>query len=321
MTKTIIRRLLILIPQMLILTVGIFILAQFMPGDVLAGLAEDPTIDPQVLHEIRLNMGLYDPWYVQYFRWIGGLAQGDWGRSWANAMPTLDIIAQRAGNSVRLGITTFVFTYLIAVPGGVIAGKNRDKFVDKFIVSITFLTIAMPTVIMALINLFVFSVGLGWFPMAGSVNPTAVPGTFYHLMSSLRHMFLPALTGAFLNVFGIINILRNEVIDNENADYVTTARAKGVPSQAIYRNHVARNASLPIVATVGLAFAGMITGSIFIEQVFSFPGLGQLFISSITLRDFPVVNALVVIFAFLLVGASLFSDILITVVDPRIRIK
>lgn len=321
MYKTIIRRFLILIPQLIILTLGIFWLSQFMPGDVLAGFAEDPTISAEVLAEQRERLGLNDPWYVRYVRWVSGLLQGDLGRSWVHARLATDVIAERAANTFRLGVLSLLLTYLIAIPAGIFSGKYREQFADKAIILYTFFAIAMPIVVLGLINLFFFGVRLRWFPLANSVDPTITSGTFAYYMSQLRHVFLPALTIALLSTATIINLLRSEIIDNENSDFVLTARSKGLPSRVVYNKHIFKNASLPIVAGLGLALSGILGGSILIERLFSFPGMGQLFFQSILVRDWPIINALVLVYAVLVVFGTLLSDIFITILDPRVRIR
>jgi len=309
-----------MVPQLVALSIVVFLLAQAMPGDALTGLI-DPDISPEDVANIRAQLGLDRPWPVQYAQWVRGLVRGDFGRSWHYARPVVEVIGDRLPNTIRLSFVSVVFTYLLAVPLGLTAGRYRETVADRIIVSYTFFAMAMPTIIFALLNIFIFGFRLRWFPVVGSVAVGLEAGTFAFWLSRLHHLILPALTGALLGTVGIINILRSEIIDNESADYVTTARSKGVPGRRIYTRHILRNACLPLASGFGFAITGLISGSVFIERVFGFPGMGNLFITSITARDFPMANALIMIYGFMGVMGALLSDIFITIADPRIRIK
>jgi len=301
-----------------------FILAWNMPGDALTGMGEDPTIDQEVLAQRREDMGLNDPWYQQYGRWIGNIIlRGDFGRSVQHgATPVVTIIGQRLINTFWLALLTLFLIYVIAVPLGIVAGRYNDKLPDKAIGGYTYFAMALPTVVFALINLLIFGFRLQWFPIRGSVSIEAhAAGGLTYIIDRLYHMILPALTGAILGTFGIIQYLRGGIVNLKSSDYVMTARSKGVPESKIYTRHILRNALIPIASNAGLALVGLFAGAIFIEQLFSFPGMGRLFLDSIQTRDFTVVNALVMLFAFLTAMGVLISDIILAAIDPRIRIK
>jgi len=320
MWKTIVRRMLIMIPQLLALSLVIFLIAQLMPGDALTGMM-DPEFTGQDIEAMREALGLNRPWPVRYVEWIRGMLTGDFGRSYVFHRPVIDLIGERAPNTFRLALTTTVFFYLIGIPLGVIAGRYRDRWPDKVVVFYTFFAIAMPVIIFAILNLWIFAWRLGWFPMMGSVDARITVGTLQFHLSRLHHLILPALTGALLGTAGIINILRDRIVDTENADFITTARSKGVPKRVLYNRHVFKNSALPIVSGFGFALAGLLGGSVFIEQIFGFPGMGSLFVTSIVSRDFPTANALIMIYGVLLILGTLLSDIFMMMLDPRIRIK
>jgi len=320
MWKTIVRRLLILIPQLFVLSLVIFILAQIMPGDALTGFV-DPNVSGEDLERLREQLGLNRPMHEQYISWISGVLVGDFGRSWHHARPVIDVIGERAANTFRLALVTTFFAYLLAVPLGLIAGRFKETVIDKAIILYTYFAMSIPTIILALIFMFIFGFNLRWFPIAGSVDVTAVPGSFSYFISRVYHLILPGFTGALLSTTFLINQLRSEIIDNENSDYVTTARSKGVPKRKIYTRHIFKNSSLPVISSLGMAVAFFLTGSIFIELLFSYPGMGNLFFTAINQRDFPVTNALIILYATLLVSGTLISDILMSVIDPRVRIK
>lgn len=320
MWKTILRRVLILIPQVFILSLLVFILASFMPGDALTGKI-DPNTSPERLEELRQKWGYYDAWYVKYGRWLGDALQGDLGDSTAYKMPVLKLIGDRAGNTFWLSLITLVITYVIGIFCGITSGRYHGKAVDKAISFYTFLALAMPSVVLGLINIFVFSFKLDIFPMGGTVDVKYTAGTFAYFWDRIYHMLLPALTGGVLYTVGTIQILRSEIIDYKNSDFVVTARSKGVPEKTIYNRHILRNALLPTASSLGYDITYLLGGSIFIENVFSYPGMGKLFIESILRRDYAVVNALIILFAVLTVLGTLLSDIIMSIVDPRIRIK
>lgn len=321
MWKTVVRRLLILIPQLILLSLLIFILADYMPGDALTGMI-DPSNSPARIEELRQMHGYYDPWYVKYTRWISGILRGDFGRSSYHRQPVVRIIGQRMGNTVWLGVLTVFFTYCIAVPLGVLAGRYHDKIPDRCITYYSFFAMAMPSFIAALFMIAYFSFHLGWFPWGGSVTAEAyAAGGIRFVLSRLHHVFLPSMTGALVGTSFIIQYLRSEIVDFEGSDFVTTARSKGVPQKQIYSRHIFRNALIPVASFAGFSITGVITGSIILENVFSYPGMGFLFIQSIQLRDYSVANTLILFYAVLTVLGGLLSDIILRAVDPRLRIK
>jgi len=304
-----------------------------MPGDALRGLIT-PDMSPAILEELRERHGLNNPWYIQYFDWMRGMiVDRDFGASIVHHTPVFDMIGFRMLNTIRLSALTTLLTYLIALPLGIIAGRKHGKFIDKSIMFYTFVALAMPTVILALIFLVLFGFGrdiqigsfiinFGVFPVLGSVDPLAyAAGGLTSFFSRIHHLILPAITGALLSTITLIYFLRSEIIDAETSDYVTTARAKGVPEKKIYTGHIFRNACLPIAGGFAGIVTGLFGGSIFIETVFTYPGMGQLFIESLSIRDFPVLNILIMFFGIMSVITGLLSDIIITIVDPRIRIK
>lgn len=319
MWKTIVRRVLIMIPQLFILSLLIFILAKQMPGDPFTGLIT-PETDPNVIEELRIKAGYYDPWYVQYYNWVVNAAQGDFGQSYTFKKPVADIIGDRAMNTFLLALFSVILVYLIAIPLGVIAGRYNDTFIDKSIVLYSFISFAIPAFVLYLIFVYVFGYRLMWFPTNGTVDVGLDPGTAQYYWNKFYHLILPAVSYAILGTTGIIQYLRTEIIDAKLMDYVKTARSKGIPMKKVYSRHIFRNSLLPIAAFFGFTITGLLGGSIFIETVFAYPGMGKLFIESISSRDYSVITALVMLYGFLALLGSLLSDIILSIVDPRIRI-
>ncbi|MFD1451179.1 MULTISPECIES: oligopeptide ABC transporter permease [Oceanobacillus] len=320
MWKFIVRRLLITIPQIIILSIIVFILAQMMPGDALSGLI-DPSIDPAAVEQQRERLGLNNPWYIQYVDWVGGILQGDFGQSFRFKMPVTELIGQRMVNTVLLSIVTLIFTYLIALPLGLISGRFNDTLLDQAITGYTYIGFATPLFIFSLFMLWIFGYNLGWFPTSGSVAPGTEPGTIAYWLSKVYHALLPGISIALIQVVSTVQYLRSEIIDTKQKDFIITARAKGAGEQRVYNKHIFRNSLLPIAAFFGWEITTLITGTVFVEKIFSYPGMGLLFLESITQRDFSVANSLVLLFGTAQIMGALLSDIILSIVDPRIRIK
>lgn len=319
MWKTIIRRILLMIPQIIMLSILVFIMAKLMPGDPFSGLI-DPTMSPATIEELRIKLGLYDPWYIQYGRWVYNLFHGDLGISYIYKLKVTTLIGQRAYNTLLLSIVSVLLSYSISIPLGILAGRYQDSRLDKSIIVYNYISYAIPTFVLSLLMLWLFGYQFQLFPTSGSVDLGLVPGTFSYYINRLYHLILPAITYALLSTTGTIQYLRNEIIDAKGMDYVKTARSKGVPEKVVYTRHIFRNSLLPIAAFFGYTITGLLGGTVFIETIFGYPGMGRLFIESIGGRDYSVITALVLLYGILTLFGTLLSDIILSIVDPRIRI-
>ncbi len=319
MWKTVVRRFLVMIPQIIILSMIVFALAHFMPGDALTGKL-DPNIDPAQLEALRDAAGWNDPLHEQYFRWVGNVFQGDFGRSYAQQVPVTTLIGSRAANSIRLGLVSTFFTYIIALPFGLFAGRYNNTWFDRVVMVYNYVSFAIPTFVLALIMVFIFGYRLGWFPTRGSVNVSLATGSAAYYWDMFYRLLLPGFVGGVLGTASTTQTLRNEVIDAKTQDYVRTARSKGVPEGKIYTKHIFRNAFLPIASSIGFIFSRLLNGSVFIERIFAFNGMGDLFITSIGGRDSAVIITLVLLYGVIAIFGSLVSDIVLSIADPRIRI-
>lgn len=320
MWKTILRRVLLMLPQIFILSVLAFLIAKMMPGDPFTGLIT-PETDPNTIEALRVKSGFYDPLPVQYWNWISKAFRGDFGQSYTYKYEVTKLIGERIGNTVWLSLLTLILTYLIALPLGMIAGRYQNSWADKAIVVYTFITYSIPVFVFALVLLWLFGYTLGWFPTRGSVDSDVVSGTLSYYLNKFHHLILPAFTMAILSTTGTIQYLRTGVIDAKSQDYVRTARAKGVPENVVFNRHIFRNSILPIAAFLGYEFTGLIGGSVFIENIFSYPGMGNLFVTSITGRDYSVILALLLLFGTATLLGTLLSDIIMSIVDPRVRVQ
>lgn len=309
-----------MIPQIILLSVFVFILAKMMPGDALSG-AIDPNTSHETLENIRESLGWNDPWYEQYTRWVGGVFQGDFGQSFNYKMPVTEIIGERVINTFWLSLVTLILIYAISIPLGIISGRYNDTPIDQAITGYTYLGFATPLFIFALVMLWIFGYHFGWFPTGGSVAPGSVPGTLDYVISKFKHLLLPSISLALIGTVGTVQYLRNEIIETKQHDFIITARAKGASESRVYNRHIFRNSLLPVASFFGYEIVGLIGGTIFIEMIFSYPGMGQLFLESIMMKDYSVVTALVLLYGVATIIGTLLSDITLSIVDPRIRIK
>ncbi|WGN90206.1 oligopeptide ABC transporter permease [Ligilactobacillus faecis] len=318
MIKTTLRRLVLMIPQIIILSLIVFWLAKLMPGDPFTGLITPETSAKQIEY-LRQKAGFYDPWYVQYWHWIVRLFHGDLGLSYQFKIPVTRLLAQRISNTLWLSLLTMILSYLFALPLGVIAGRYENTSRDKLIQLYSFITYAIPAFIFYLLGIYIFGYKLKWFPTSGSVS-VDVNGGLAYFFSRIDHMLLPAILMALISTTAVVQYLRSEIIDNSKQDYVKTALAKGVPESVVFRKHIFRNSLLPIAAFLGYSITGLLGGSIFVETIFGYPGMGLLFMDSITGRDYSVITVLVLLYGILTLIGSLLSDIILSLVDPRVRI-
>lgn len=320
MWKTILKRFLIMIPQLLLLTLLVFMLAKMMPGDPFTGLI-NPNSDPAEIARLKQEMGLNDAPWVQYVRWLGNLLHGDLGQSYIQKTSVISLIGDRALNTFWLSLFTVVLTYAIAIPLGILAGRHQDQWQDQAVQVFNYVTFAVPAFVFYILGLWLFGFVLGWFPVTGSVSPDVDPGSISYVLDRMYHMILPAALSALITTTATVQYLRTGIVDNKVEDYVRTARAKGVPENVVFNKHILRNSILPIAAFFGNTITALLSGSMIIETVFSYPGMGKLFLDSIAQRDFTVLTALILIFGTLTLVGNLLSDIIMGIVDPRIRIQ
>lgn len=320
MWKVILKRLLVMIPQLFILSILVFGLAKLMPGDPFSGLAENPKISQEQIEAIRQAKGFYKPWYEQYYMWLSDFVKGDFGLSYVTGKTVNTMVGERIWNTLNLSLLTAILTYAIAIPLGMYAGRYHNSKGDRAINLYTFIALSIPNFVLYLVMIVFFGFILGLFPTTGSVDLGLQPGTFDYYLNKLHHLILPATTMALLGTVGTIQYLRNEVIESKQSDYVKTARSKGVPVKKVYSGHIFRNSILPIAAFFGFTITGLFAGGIFVETIFGYPGMGELFYKSVMERDYSVVTTLMLFSGVLTLVGSALSDIIMAIVDPRIKL-
>ncbi|NBK46331.1 oligopeptide ABC transporter permease [Staphylococcus delphini] len=318
MISLIIRRLLLMIPMLLLMSVVIFTIAKLQPGDAFTGNM-DPKLGAKYYEEQREKLGLNDPIPMQYMKWGNRVLHGELGDSIRYKRPVMDLIKERMPNTVLLGTVSLIITYLLAFPLGILAGRKPYSLYDYSIQLLNYLMLAIPSFVAGVFAIYVFAFQIGIFPFSGSVEIGLEPGSFEYYVSKLYHVILPGTVLGLLSTAGYIQFLRNDIIENARRDYIRTARAKGLSESKIYNKHILRNSIIPIVTFFGADVLSVFGGAVITESIFSFPGIGKLLIESITGKDYPLMMALLLFFSFLGLLANLISDITYSIVDPRIK--
>lgn len=315
------RRVLTMLPIVVMISIVVFSLAKLMPGDALSGQIDPLNTDPAYIDEMREKLGYNKPIYKQYINWATGALQWDFGQSHVHKMPVTELIGQRLPNTLLLSIMSLLFTYFFAFIMGQYSGRNPYTIGDYAIQGLNYFMLAIPSFVAAIFAIFFFSFQLGWFPASGSIGSGIEPGTVDYYVNRIKHAFLPSLTLGMLTTASYTQFLRNDMIENAGRDYVRTARAKGTNEHTIYNKHILRNALIPIITLFGFDIASIIGGAVIIETVFSYPGIGELFVQSVTRRDYSVVVTISLILSIATLVGNLIADLIYGVVDPRIRLE
>jgi len=306
------RRLLATIPVMAVVATFAFLLLRLTTGDPAAIIAGD-NATAQDVAAVRAKLGLDQPIVQQFVIWLGNMARGDLGESFFFKKKVSELILDRVEPTVALSICTIVLAVILAVPLGIIAAYKRGTWVDRFVMGLSVTGFSVPAFVIGYTLIYVFAIQFGWLPVQGYQRIGQGLGGF------LERLVLPSLTLSAIYVALIARITRGSVLEVMNADYVRTARAKGVADLLVLLRHVLRNAAVPIVTVVGLGIAVLIGGVVVTESVFSIPGLGRLTVDAVLARDYPTVQAVVLLFSLAYVLINLIVDLTYTVLDPRIR--
>jgi len=311
-TSYLVGRVLALIPVLLVVGAVVFGLTRFTPGDpVRVLLGEDAR--PEQVQALRRHLGLDRPLVVQFGLWVGRAVRGDLGVSYFNRLPVRRIIAQHLGPTVMLSLLAIIVALSIGIPVGIVSAVFRNSWLDQASLALALVGAAVPSFWLGLSLIVVFAVGLGWLPSSGFKPLTE------GLWPSVRHLLLPALALGLPNSALIIRFVRSSLLDVIGADYVRTARAKGLAERVVIFRHALRNALVPILTVVGLTFAALMGGAVVTETVFAIPGIGQLVVSSVLRRDYPVIQGVTLVVTTSYVMINLLVDVLYLAVDPRVK--
>jgi peptide/nickel transport system permease protein len=318
MAKYIAKRLLLSIPVIIGITILSFIIMKLSPGDPLANFV-NPSISMQDLEQSRDALGLNDSLYVQYFKWIGQVIQGNFGYTYSGNHSISALILERLPNTLLLTFSAFILSFVVGIPVGVIGAVRKNSKVDYGLTFLSLVGVAIPSFFFGLLVIYFFSLTLGMFPSGGMVNIRAGYTGFAYFTDVLHHLVLPAVVLSLGNIASVSRFTRSNMLDVLKEDYIRTAKAKGLKNKVITYKHALRNALIPVVTIFGLSIPFLFSGAYISESIFNWPGMGQLGIKAIQDREYGIIMALNLITATLVLLGNLTSDILYAVVDPRIR--
>lgn len=306
MLNYVLKRLLGLIPTLLIVAVLVFLFVHLLPGDP-ARLIAGPEADAQVIALVRQQLGLDQPLHVQFWHYITHVLQGDFGTSMVSRRPVSEEIASRFLPTLWLTITSMIWAVLFGMAIGIAAAVWRNRWPDRVGMTLAVTGISFPAFALGMLLMQIFSVDLGWLPTVGA--------------DSWQHYILPSLTLGAAVASVMARFTRSSFVDVLSEDYMRTARAKGVSETWVVLKHGLRNAMIPVVTMMGLQFGFLLGGSIVVEKVFNWPGLGRLLVDSVDMRDYPVIQAEVLLFSLEFIFINLVVDVLYAAINPAIRYK
>ncbi|ELO1491104.1 glutathione ABC transporter permease GsiC [Salmonella enterica] len=306
MLNYVLKRLLGLIPTLLIVAVLVFLFVHLLPGDP-ARLIAGPEADAQVIALVRQQLGLDQPLHVQFWHYITHVLQGDFGTSMVSRRPVSEEIASRFLPTLWLTITSMIWAVLFGMAIGIAAAVWRNRWPDRVGMTLAVTGISFPAFALGMLLMQIFSVDLGWLPTVGA--------------DSWQHYILPSLTLGAAVASVMARFTRSSFVDVLSEDYMRTARAKGVSETWVVLKHGLRNAMIPVVTMMGLQFGFLLGGSIVVEKVFNWPGLGRLLVDSVDMRDYPVIQAEVLLFSMEFILINLVVDVLYAAINPAIRYK
>lgn len=296
----------------LLVTILAFVAFSIIPGDPTDSILGLNATEEQVA-ALRAELGLDLPIHIRYWKWISAFVTGDFGTSYNFDMPVAELIAPKVGVTLTLAAMAFVLIVIISLPLGVLAAQHEGGWLDKVLTVLNQITMSIPNFVVGIVLMLIFGYILSWFAPGGFTYPSEGVGKY------LWFMLFPALAVALPKSAMTVKMLRGSVLSEVNSDYIRTARSKGNTKSSILWRHVLRNAMIPVVTFLATTIAEIVAGSIVVEQVFAIPGMGSLLISSIGNKDYPVVQAIIVIIAVVVVLCNFLADVLYRVMDPRIK--
>ena len=306
------RRVLATIPVLFVVATIVFLLLRLTPGDPAAVIAGD-SANPEQIAQIRASLGLEKPLLQQFGIWLSNISRGDFGESFFFKKRVTELIAQRLEPTLALATCTILLSVLIAVPLGVLAAWRHGSWVDRALMGFSTIGFSVPVFVLGYLLIYLFSLELGWLPVQGyrRLSEGFVP--------FIRHLILPSVALSAIYIALIARVTRAAVAETLTEDYVRTARAKGLPERQVLIRHALANAAIPIVTVIGIGIALLIGGVVVTESVFSIPGLGRLTVDAVLARDFPTIQAVIMLFSVAYVVINLLVDLSYLVLDPRIR--
>ncbi len=315
----VIRKLLIMIPSLLGISIVLFALLALAPGDPFDELATNPAVPPEVRAALRAKFGLDDPIWMRYWHWLIALLQGDWGFSFVSRMDVSTLILQRLPVTLIVIGASQILAIAIAIPVGVLAATRPYSLFDQIANTFAFIGFSLPTFFTGLVLILVFSIQLDWLPFVYRADISATGWEFY--WEHIKQSIMPVTVLGLFQGAALVRFVRSSVLDVIRLDYVTTARSKGIGERKVITRHVVRTALIPVVTLVALQMPIVFSGAVVTEQIFRVPGIGSLLITSMLSNDTPVVMGVTFVSACLVVIFNLIADILYGWLDPRIAFR
>ncbi len=315
MLKYTLKRILLLIPTLLVILTLVFALMRMVPGSpVYALLADEDNVTQERIEEVETEMGFNDPIYVQYFRYLGGILSGDWGESYFNSKPVFENMMSVWEPTLLITVYATIITVVIAIPVGIVAATHRNSVLDYVVSSTSMATMVIPAFCMGLLLAYFFGYKLDWFPTMGYTR-IAKGGIWKALWS----VTLPSFALGLNHVASLARYTRSSMLDVLNQDYIRTARAKGLSKRKVYYKHALKNTMSVVATMIAGSIAGMLGGAAVTEKVFNINGMGMLAVDSLSRRDYSQEQAIVLFTAIIFLGVDLLMDILYKALDPRIE--
>lgn len=304
MLNRVLKRIAISIPVLVGVVLAIFIMLRIVPGDPVTTMMGEH-VNPAVIEKISREMGLDQPLYVQFFRYIANALRGDFGTSYRLNRNVTGIILEAFPNTVKLSLLAAVIAWLIGIVSGIVAAIRQNKLLDRLFMGVSLMGVSMPVFMTALVLQYVFAFKLKWFPVSG--------------FDSFKAMVLPAIALGWNSAGSIARMTRSNLVEVMQNDFIRTARAKGLRENGVIIGHALKNAMLPVVTMMALQLSSMLSGAVLTESVFGVPGIGRLAVNGIENRDMPLLQGTVVFTTILIILGNLIADLLYNVLDPRIR--
>lgn len=321
MTKYLIRRVFSAIPLIFLLLTLTYFIIRLAPGDP-ASLYVDPAIDPAVADQIRERLGLNEPIHIQYFKWLASFFTGEFGVSFSLQRPVIDILRETIPNTLLLTSLALLLNLTVGILVGTFQAIRRGSRSDRVTTTVALFFYSMPGFWLALMLILVFSLWLGWLPASQMHD---IDAEFYsgfgYLVDTAEHLVLPVFSLGIASAAGTARYMRGSLVEVIREDYIRTARAKGLSERVVIFKHAMRNALLPIISITGLSLPFLLSGSVVIETVFAWPGMGRVIVEAIFARDYPLIIANTMIAGVMVVAGNLIADVLYAVVDPRIKYR
>lgn len=321
MGSFILKRLLHMIPLLMGITFLSFIIISLAPGDYLSALKMNPQISEETIHRLEQEFGLDKPFYVQYLKWLWQILHLNFGDSIAYRVDVLSLIMSRAMNTIILSATSIIFAWSLAIPIGIAVAYWQNSFFDRLFSFLAFFGMAIPNFFLAFLLLF-FALKTGWFPIGGTFSYDYDSLTLWgKLTDRIHHLILPVIVLGTSGMAGLMRLMRGNILEIKNSDYVRTARAKGLGEGVIIFKHVLRNALNPFITLAGYELGSLLGGAALVEAVLNLQGLGTMMLQAVLGQDIYLIMGSLLIGAVLLIVGNLIADITLTLVDPRIKME